>query len=123
MATYNNRLNGGVCRPCSTSTTTTTPQPTPVPEEPKSPCCKDFKITAITKVKDKVVVIFDDCTFLEADLDVLDDDFNGTSSTAELETKLQDLTAKFENLTANITEVSDFSGNTRFKAFDKDFEV
>lgn len=129
MAGYNNRLNGGVCVPCSVgSKPTVVPEPEQNKEDKKDlACCKEFKITAITRVKDKVIVMLDDCTFLMASSDVIDDDFVESSPDAlaskakKLEEQVKELSEKYKTLVENLEDVSDFSGNVRFKAIKNSF--
>ena len=75
--TYNNRLNAGSV-PCS-EPTPSTPTPTPPVVEPETTIsnisCGTNKILSITKVKDKVVVMLDDCSYMTAPLSVVDSNF------------------------------------------------
>lgn len=107
MVTYNNRLHDGVCRPCSTSTTTTPCKP-PVtkPETTISNIsCGTNKILSITKVKDKVVVMLDDCSYMTAPLSVVDSNFCAELAEENKKT-IDELTAKVTSLQEQVKTLS-----------------
>lgn len=120
MSTYDNRLNrhSGYCVPCSPTSKQVKPAET---QKPKPVCCKDFKITAITKVKDKVVVTFDDCTFLEAGLDVLEESL-ARDIVKELTTKVEAVESKFKKLTDNIVDITGLDGELSHLAINKSYK-
>lgn len=98
--TYNNRLNTGKCVPCS-KLTPSTPTPTPPVIKPETTIsnisCGASKILSITKVKDKVVVMLDDCSYMTAPLSVVDTNFCAELA-EENEQTINELTAKLTRL-------------------------
>lgn len=98
--TYNNRLNAGKCVPCS-KPTPSTPTPTPPVIKPETPIsnisCGTSKILSITKVKDKVVVMLDDCSYMTAPLSVIDSNFCAESADENKQT-IDELTTKLTQL-------------------------
>ena len=98
--TYNYKLNAGKCVPCS-KPTPSTPTPTPPVIKPETTTqnisCGTSKILSITKVKDKVVVMLDNCSYMTAPLSVVDSNF-----CAELADKnkqaIEELTTKLTQL-------------------------
>lgn len=98
--TYNNRLNAGKCVPCSKPTPST---PTPIPPviKPETTIsnisCGTSKILSITKVKDKVVVMLDDCSYMTAPLSVVDSNFCAELADENKQT-IDELTAKLTQL-------------------------
>ena len=105
--TYNNRLNAGKCVPCSKPTPST---PTPTPPVIKTETtisnisCGTNKILSITKVKDKVVVILNNCYYMTAPLSVVDGNFcaeladENKQTIGELTTKLTQLEEQVNTL-------------------------
>ena len=98
--TYNNRLNAGKCVPCS-KPTPSTPTPTPPVIKPETPIsnisCGTSKILSITKVKDKVVVMLDNCSYMTAPLSVVDSNFCAESADENKQT-IDELTTKLTQL-------------------------
>ena len=105
--TYNNRLNAGKYVPCSKPTPST---PTPTPPVIKTETtisnisCGTSKILSITKVKDKVVIMLDDCYYMTAPLSVVDGNFcaeladENKQTIGELTTKLTQLEEQVNTL-------------------------
>lgn len=98
MVTYNNRLHGGSCRPCST---TATYKPSVIKPETdiSNISCGNNKILSITIVKDKVVVMLDGCSYMTAPLSVVDSNF-----CAEL---AEENKKTIEELTVKVTELQE----------------
>ena len=98
--TYNNRLNAGKCVPCS-KPTPSTPTPTPPVIKPETSIsnisCGTSKILSITKVKDKVAVMLDDCSYMTAPLSVVASNFCA-ESTDENKQTIEELTTKLTQL-------------------------
>ena len=97
---YNNRLNVGKCEPCS-KPTPSTPTPTPPVIKPETTIsnisCRTSKILSITKVKDKVVVMLDDCSYMTASLSVVDSNFCAELADKNKQT-IDELTTKLTQL-------------------------
>lgn len=112
--TYNNRLNTGKCVPCS-KPTPSTPTPTPPVIQPETTIsnisCGTNKILSITKVKDKVVVMLDDCSYMTASLSVVDSNFCAELTDENKQT--------IEELTTKVTELQE-QVNTLGSKEDKD---
>ena len=112
--TYNYKLNAGKCVPCS-KPTPSTPTPTPPVIKPETTIsnisCGTSKILSITKVKDKVVVMLDDCSCMTAPLSVVDSNF-----CAELADKNKQA---IEELTTKLTQLEE-QVNTLGSKEDKD---
>ena len=112
--TYNNRLNTGKCVPCS-KPTPSTPTPTPPVIQPETTIsnisCGTNKILSITKVKDKVVVMLDDCSYMTASLSVVDSNFCAELADENKQT--------IEELTTKVTELQE-QVNTLGSKEDKD---
>ena len=112
--TYNNRLNAGKCVPCS-KPTPSTPTPTPPVIQPETTIsnisCGTNKILSITKVKDKVVVMLDDCSYMTASLSVVDSNFCAELADENKQT--------IEELTTKVTELQE-QVNTLGSKEDKD---
>lgn len=109
--TYDNRLNAGKCEPCSEPETTIS-----------NISCGTSKIFSITKVEDKVVVMFDDCSYMTAPLCVVDSNFckEEKAKVQVLEGKVTaviDRLSKIEEKLKDTIEVSNFKGNVSFVAF------
>ena len=98
--TYNNRLNAGKCVPCS-KPTPSTPTPTPPVIKPETTIsnisCGTSKILSITKVKDKVVVMLDNCSYMTAPLSVVDSNFCAELADENKQT-IEELTTKLTQL-------------------------
>ena len=98
--TYNNRLNAGKCVPCS-KPTPSTPTPTPPVIKPETTTsnisCGTSKILSITKVKDKVVVMLDNCSYMTAPLSVVDSNFCAELADENKQT-IEELTTKLTQL-------------------------
>lgn len=93
------------------------------PVEPEKPVvlpesCKLFKITSISKVNGKVVVTFDDCTYLSADLSVVDNSLIG-SINEDLFNRLTELELNFKKLNDSIINIEDSNGDVSFRALQK----
>nr|QTZ82755.1 MAG: hypothetical protein [Enquatrovirus sp.] len=96
MATYNNRLHGDSCRPCST-TTTCKPSVTKPETDISNISCGTNKILSITIVKDRVVVMLDGCSYMTAPLSVVDSNFCAELAEENKQT-IEELTAKVTSL-------------------------
>lgn len=94
---YENRRSA--CVPCSVKPVE--PKAEPRVEEVKvsSPCCKSFKVTSIIRINDEVLIALDDCTFIKAPFDVVDQSVLNSVST-EIETKVTALQREVEALAA-----------------------
>lgn len=86
--TYNNRLNAGNGVPCSKPETTIS-----------NISCGTSKILSITKVKDKVVIMLGDCSYITAPLSVVDSNF-----CAELADENKQI---IEELTTKLTQLEE----------------
>ena len=98
--TYNYKLNAGKCVPCS-KPTPSTPTPTPPVIKPETTTsnisCGTSKILSITKVKDKVVVMLDNCSYMTAPLSVVDSNFCAELADENKQT-IEELTTKLTQL-------------------------
>ena len=98
--TYNYKLNAGKCVPCS-KPTPSTPTPTPPVIKPETTIsnisCGTSKILSITKVKDKVVVMLDNCSYMTAPLSVVDSNFCAELADENKQT-IEELTTKLTQL-------------------------
>ena len=98
--TYNYKLNAGKCVPCS-KPTPSTPTPTPPVIKPETTIsnisCGTSKILSITKVKDKVVVMLDNCSYMTAPLSVVDSNFCSELADENKQT-IEELTTKLTQL-------------------------
>ena len=98
--TYNYKLNAGKCVPCS-KPTPSTPTPTPPVTKPETTIsnisCGTSKILSITKVKDKVVVMLDNCSYMTAPLSVVDSNFCAELADENKQT-IEELTTKLTQL-------------------------
>ena len=98
--TYNYKLNAGKCVPCS-KPTPSTPTPTPPVIKPETTIsnisCGTSKILSITKVKDKVVVMLDNCSYMTAPLSVVDSNFCAELADKNKQT-IEELTTKLTQL-------------------------
>ena len=112
--TYTNRLSAGKCVPCS-KPTPSTPTPTPPVIKPETTIsnisCGTSKILSITKVKDKVVIMLDDCSYMTAPLSVVDSNFCAELADENKQT--------IDELTAKVTELQE-QVNTLGSTEDKD---
>lgn len=99
---YNNRLNTGKCVPCSKPISSTSTPTSPVIKTEttiSNISCGTSKILSITKVKDKVVVMLDDCSYMTAPLSVVDSNF-----CAELADENKQI---IDELTTKVTELQE----------------
>ena len=105
---YNNSLNTGKCVPCSKPTPST---PTPTPPVIKTETtisnisCGTSKILSITKVKDKVVVILNNCSYMTAPLSVVDGNFCAELADKNKQT-IDELTTKLTQLEEQVNTLS-----------------
>ena len=83
---YNNRLNAGKCVPVVKPETAIL-----------NISCGTSKILSITKVKDKVVVMLDDCSYITAPLSVVDSNFCAEPADENKQT-IDELTTKLTQL-------------------------
>lgn len=101
--TYNNRLNASKCVPCSKPTTSTPTPPVIKPETTISNIsCGASKILSITRVKDKVVVMLDDCSYMTAPLSVVDSNFCAELADENKQT-IDELTTKLTQLEKQVS--------------------
>lgn len=102
-------------------------------EKAKNPCCPTFKIESIAAVGKEVIVTFDNCTYLKAPMDVVDESLG--KAKADKDTVYDDsaLAARVKALedtpagdkvdtTAfvrkdELVDVQNFAGTVRFKAY------
>lgn len=68
-------------------------------EKARTPCCPTFKIGSITAVGEEVIVTFDNCTYLKAPMDVVDESLS-KAIVEELSKALEELKAKVEEVAA-----------------------
>jgi len=70
---YNNRLNS--CTPCNSAKYGTNLGTKSSVKQPEVKKCDTRQITSISLIKDKVVVMFDDCSYITANKSVIDNNF------------------------------------------------
>lgn len=122
MPKFNNRLSTGTCcnKPSTEREISTPliPEDKPVPKTETVPTivtgskCWTVKIKHITKIGDKVLVMFDDCSFIEAEENVLDSNICKLSDD-DVKEKVNEIAKKLDNL----VEVEDLNGKPSFMAF------
>ena len=74
-------------------------------EKSKNPCCPTFKIESITAVGKEVIVTFDNCTYLKAPMDVVDESLGKAKTDAD-SAKVEELTKALEALKTKVDEVA-----------------
>lgn len=113
-----------------------------IAEAHKNPCCPAFKIESVTTVGKEVIVTFDNCTYLKAPMDVVDESLGKAKTDADT-VKIEELSKALEALKARIkaledapaggkvdttkfvrkdelVDVQNWAGTTRFKAYPVD---
>lgn len=98
----------GSCTSCSA----TTPSQVTVTTKPE--------IQSITEVNGKVAVLLKDGSYMETELDVVDDSLHGLINQDDSE-KIKELETKVKNLTESLVEIQGINGETSFKAVSKNF--
>lgn len=91
--------------------------------------CETRRIKSISRVKDEVIIAFDDCSYMRAPVDVVDasllDKLNESVS-AELnglKDKLATLESGFNKLLENVIEAKNaFGADVPFKVISKDYQ-
>lgn len=88
---------------------------------------KPNTITSIAEVNGKVLVVFDDGTYKEASMGVVDENLN-TNINAQMEmdtlkAKVKELEETFTRLGLALEPVTGLDGNTSFKAFNVNFTI
>lgn len=76
-----------------------------IAEAHKNPCCPLFKIESITGVGKEVLVTFDNCTYIKAPMDVVDESLNKAKTDAD-SAKVEELTKALEALKTKVDEVA-----------------
>ena len=74
-------------------------------EKAKNPCCPTFKIESITAVGKEVIVTFDNCTYLKAPMDVVDESLGKAKTDADT-AKVEELSKALEALKTKVDEVA-----------------
>ena len=74
-------------------------------EAAKKPCCPAFKIESVTTVGKEVIVTFDNCTYLKAPMDVVDESLGKAKTNADA-AKVDELSKALEELKAKVEEVA-----------------
>lgn len=76
-----------------------------IAEAHKNPCCPLFKIESITSVGKEVLVTFDNCTYIKAPMDVVDESLSKAKTDADT-AKVEELTKALEALKTKVDEVA-----------------
>lgn len=76
-----------------------------IAETHKNPCCPLFKIESITGVGKEVLVTFDNCTYIKAPMDVVDESLSKAKTDAD-SAKVEELTKALEALKTKVDEVA-----------------
>ena len=76
-----------------------------IAEAHKNPCCPLFKIESITGVGKEVLVTFDNCTYIKAPMDVVDESLSKAKTDAD-SAKVEELTKALEVLKTKVDEVA-----------------
>ena len=76
-----------------------------IAEAHKNPCCTAFKIESVTTVGKEVIVTFDNCTYLKAPMDVVDESLGKAKTDADT-IKIEELSKALEALKAKVEEVA-----------------
>lgn len=76
-----------------------------IAEAHKNPCCPLFKIESITGVGKEVLVTFDNCTYIKAPMDVVDESLSKAKTDAD-SAKVEELSKALEALKAKVEEVA-----------------
>lgn len=108
MADYKNRKN------CSSCLIPREEPKQEVKQEIINPC-KPFAIKNISCVNGKIIVTFDDCTYLEANEDVVDISV-AHHLQQDLTEKLNEVSDRLTMLESSIIDIQDLEGNVSFKA-------
>lgn len=74
-------------------------------EAHKNPCCPAFKIESVTTVGKEVIVTFDNCTYLKAPMDVVDESLGKAKTDADT-VKIEELSKALEALKTKVEEVA-----------------
>lgn len=74
-------------------------------EKAKNPCCPTFKIESITAVGKEVIVTFNNCTYLKAPMDVVDESLGKAKTDADT-AKVDELSKALEVLKTKVEEVA-----------------
>lgn len=76
-----------------------------IAEAHKNPCCPLFKIESITGVGKEVLVTFDNCTYIKAPMDVVDESLSKAKTDADT-AKVEELSKALEALKTKVDEVA-----------------
>lgn len=76
-----------------------------IAEAHKNPCCPLFEIESITGVGKEVLVTFDNCTYIKAPMDVVDESL-GKAKTDVDSAKVEELSKALEALKTKVDEVA-----------------
>lgn len=76
-----------------------------IAEAHKNPCCPLFKIESITGVGKEVLVTFDNCTYIKAPMDVVDESLSKAKTDAD-SAKVEELSKALEALKSKVEEVA-----------------
>lgn len=76
-----------------------------IAEAHKNPCCPAFKIESVTTVGKEVIVTFDNCTYLKAPMDVVDESLGKAKTDADT-VKIEELSKALEALKTKVDEVA-----------------
>lgn len=76
-----------------------------IAEAAKKPCCPAFKIESVTTVGKEVIVTFDNCTYLKAPMDIVDESLGKAKTDADT-AKVDELSKALEELKAKVEEVA-----------------
>lgn len=76
-----------------------------IAEAHKNPCCPAFKIESVTTVGKEVIVTFDNCTYLKAPMDIVDESLGKAKTDADT-VKIEELSKALEELKTKVEEVT-----------------
>lgn len=76
-----------------------------IAEAHKNPCCPLFKIESITGVGKEVLVTFDNCTYIKAPMNVVDESLSKAKTDAD-SAKVEELSKALEALKTKVEEVA-----------------
>lgn len=76
-----------------------------IAEAHKNPCCPAFKIESVTTVGKEVIVTFDNCTYLKAPMDVVDESLGKAKTDADT-VKIEELSKALKALKTKVDEVA-----------------
>lgn len=117
---YDNRLNkrAGYCVPCGLDSKQEE-KPKKIQLNTFEACCKKASVRVIARVKDTVFIMFDDCSFLQAGLEVLD---KSLTMEDDFPARVVTLESNFKKLTDNLVDITGLDGELSHLAINKKFK-